>query len=108
MNSTTYVKRKEAFEKGAKRYFTGKRCINGHLSERYTTNRCCIECLDEWRVKNMRKMTERSNAWQKRNHPHMRQYHKLWSARNAERWKELLHRSAVCLTSAPMAPGSRI
>lgn len=27
------------------RYFTGKPCKRGHLSQRYTLNACCIECL---------------------------------------------------------------
>ena len=33
-----------AYEKGAKRFFNGKRCRQGHLSPRYTSGACC-ECV---------------------------------------------------------------
>lgn len=88
------ISRKDAIEKGLMRYYTGKRCRNGHLSERYTSTRVCIECLSDWRAANMPKIVARSNEWQKRNRPHMRQYHKQWRERNADRWRELLIRSA--------------
>ena len=38
------ISRKEAIGKGLKRYFTGKPCSKGHLSERYVSNPRCIEC----------------------------------------------------------------
>ena len=38
------VTRKEARESGLKRYFTGKPCPQGHLSERYTATAECLEC----------------------------------------------------------------
>lgn len=38
------VTRKEARESGLKRYFTGKPCPQGHLSERSTATADCIEC----------------------------------------------------------------
>ena len=38
--------RGEAIEAGLKRYFTGNRCINGHLSDRTINNGCC-ECYEE-------------------------------------------------------------
>jgi hypothetical protein len=34
----------EAKEIGAKRYFTGKACKHGHVSERFTCNRECVMC----------------------------------------------------------------
>ena len=38
------ISRKEAKEKGLKRYFTGKPCPNGHISERLVSNHGCIRC----------------------------------------------------------------
>jgi hypothetical protein len=39
------ISRKDAGAQNALRFFTGKSCINGHLSERYVSTGSCIECL---------------------------------------------------------------
>ena len=39
------ISRKEAKEKGLKRYFTGQPCKYGHIAERQTSNHGCIICL---------------------------------------------------------------
>jgi len=42
------ITRKEAREKGLKRYFTGKPCKRGHVAERYVShNRPCVVCVWE-------------------------------------------------------------
>lgn len=46
----------DAKAKGLKRYFTGKPCKNGHLSERFVSNCGCAECA-----------YARTNAWGKQN-----------------------------------------
>ena len=38
------ISRKDAKATGAKRYFTGKACIRGHVAERFTCNKTCVEC----------------------------------------------------------------
>lgn len=38
------ISRKEAASRGLARYFTGKRCRNGHLAERYIGNGVCVTC----------------------------------------------------------------
>lgn len=38
---------REAKRLGLKRYFTGKPCTLGHISERTTSNRSCLECHKE-------------------------------------------------------------
>ena len=38
------ISRKESLIKGLKKYFTGKLCKNGHLSERYSKDGVCCEC----------------------------------------------------------------
>lgn len=41
------ITRKEAIEKGLKRFFTGKPCYRGHVSERLVSNRTCLQCHAE-------------------------------------------------------------
>jgi hypothetical protein len=38
------VTRKQAIENGESRYFTGKPCKRGHISERYVNNSSCLSC----------------------------------------------------------------
>jgi len=38
------VTRGQAADRGLVRYFTGKACVNGHLSERWTTTGNCLDC----------------------------------------------------------------
>ncbi len=56
MATSPYITRKEAKGRGLKRYFTGKPCKNGHLSERHTSNTHCLVCRVEaerkWRAVN--------------------------------------------------------
>ena len=60
------VTRAEAKAAGAKRYFTGKPCPKGHISERYTSKGTCIACLRlEWEAlyeSNHTGLRERRNA----------------------------------------------
>lgn len=49
------VTRKEAQEKGLKKYFTGLECRKGHLDQRYTMDSGCITCR---RGYNKRYLTE--------------------------------------------------
>lgn len=47
MNQDTYLhvlKRRHAQKIGLKRYFTGKPCSQGHISERYTCDKKCVAC----------------------------------------------------------------
>lgn len=37
--------REEAAKLGLPRYFTGKPCSKGHVSERYTMQGACVECV---------------------------------------------------------------
>jgi hypothetical protein len=46
--------RTEARLAGAKTYFTGKPCKNGHVSPRYTVSGDCIACRSEWNASRFR------------------------------------------------------
>ena len=48
------ISRKEAKEKGLVRYFTGKPCGKGHLSERFTSTKNCVTCHQERRRNNQK------------------------------------------------------
>ena len=41
------ISRAEAKAIGYKKYFTGKPCKHGHISERYTNSKHCIDCLKQ-------------------------------------------------------------
>ena len=45
----------EARNKGHTRYFTGKPCPKGHISERWVASRACVECLAEGAVEREQK-----------------------------------------------------
>lgn len=55
MQIISYV---DAKAKGLKRYFTGKPCKRGHMSERFVSHCGCIECA-----------YDRTNEWGKQNAP---------------------------------------
>lgn len=40
------ISRRDAHAQGLKKFYTGKPCVHGHLSERYTSCGNCIKCMD--------------------------------------------------------------
>jgi hypothetical protein len=48
------VSRQEAIEQGLKKYFTGKPCKYGHISERTTHNWQCVQCKREFDRNNLK------------------------------------------------------
>lgn len=63
------ISRKEAIEQELPRYFTGKPCVNGHVSERFTKKCDCVECNNERNAEyrsissNKEKARIRSKEW---------------------------------------------
>ena len=39
------MERKEAIDRGKRRYITGRACINGHLAARDTLSGACLLCV---------------------------------------------------------------
>lgn len=39
------ITRQKAAVSGLARFYTGKKCCNGHDSERYVANGACVECM---------------------------------------------------------------
>lgn len=67
---TPEVSRQEARENGSHKYFTGRPCKLGHISERYTMNAVCIACHRIW----------------KQPKEYAKQYMKDWRCSNAQQF----------------------
>ena len=79
------VKPKEGEAQRLKRYFTGKPCSQGHLSERLLSNRLCCECVRlkaKLRPKERRQKYKSTPEWRSRNKKRLLQYHAEWRKRN--------------------------
>ncbi|AUR97483.1 coil containing protein [Vibrio phage 1.239.O._10N.261.52.F6] len=65
------ITRKEAIERGLKRYFTGKPCKHGHISERRVSDSKCCVCIAEknrkYREQNKESVTERMRKYREQN-----------------------------------------
>ena len=87
------VSRKEAIERGLKRYFTGKPCKNGHVAERFVSNGRCVECAHEcgrdWRAANPERVREYWRKYRAANADSLREYereqNRKWKAANPEK-----------------------
>ena len=71
------ITRKDALERGLKRYFTGEPCKHGHVCERFCSVCCCVECLNE-----------NSKKYIKKNRGKKREYHRKYRKENLEKEKE--------------------
>lgn len=67
------ISRSDAKAAGQKRYFTGKPCPQGHVSERMVNCKVCVECSKE-----------NTNAWKRRNPEYMRAYFEKYYAENKD------------------------
>jgi hypothetical protein len=80
--ATAVISYVAARAKGLKRYFTGKRCWRGHLSERFVSNCACIACsyerMREWGEKNKKIKQRCFDNWRKQNP----QYAAEWAKKN--------------------------
>lgn len=86
------ITRKEAKEKGLKRYFTGKPCKHGHVAERVTSQAVCLECktaTDKLYYKdNRERLITKANAYVKSNKDAVAAYQKAYVRENADNLKE--------------------
>lgn len=80
--------RKEAQDTGAKRYFTGEACGNGHTSLRLASNGVCIGCTQAWYAANAKKSIDAARAWQAANPERLRETSRAYYAANAEKHRD--------------------
>lgn len=70
------ITKAQAVSSGLPRYFTGKACPRGHISERYTIRSRCVKCHEEfskarpdvskkWKDKNRQRVIEQTRQWRK-------------------------------------------
>lgn len=50
------ISRKDAFNQGLTKFFTGKICKNNHLAERYVTSGSCSKCYKTYRPQSQRSL----------------------------------------------------
>jgi len=101
------ILRKEARKLGLKRYFTGKSCKHGHVTERLVDRGDCLECKrikwkrwckknpeyykeyeKEWRKSHRKNKCESQKKWRKKNLNIYKEYQKEWWKKNLKRIKE--------------------
>jgi hypothetical protein len=77
--------KKEAERIGAKRFFTGKPCANGHIAPQYTLSWACCECRridkNKYKSRNIERLREQDREYARRNANKRKE--------NSRRWREL-------------------
>lgn len=84
----TIVSRQDAKRLGLPRYFTGKPCINGHISERYPHG-SCVECASDYQKNNKEWVKQRDARWRKKNPESIKQVQLRQRAKFPDRYKEI-------------------
>jgi hypothetical protein len=79
-------KRKEALAKGSSWYYTGKPCVNGHVTKRLASNGYCYECsrchASKWKADNPARLQEyERRVWQD-NKEKGRERYRDWAKKN--------------------------
>lgn len=101
MKTIHVIQRKAAVDLGLKRYFTGKPCKRGHISERHTSSGECVSCSSdrassdhyrrvkkEWNSKNALKLSVQNKEWKRKNRDKVRAANQKWVDKNPDYQKE--------------------
>jgi len=78
---------KNAKKKGISKYFTGKPCDNGHISERYIGGNCLV-CQEKYYQENKKFISERMKQYREENKEHLAKYNKQYRQENKEYYSE--------------------
>ena len=117
-NNLTILTIEEARELKLTRYFSGKECAQGHLSERYTRKNSCCECeklitrakarkhrtkrkeyMAGWRTANQQKTRDGWLKWSNENAEHLNKYRQDHSAMYLQyRWNRIARISNASLS----------
>lgn len=87
------ITRKEAKEKGLKRYYTGKPCKHGHDEQRKVANKRCLECHRQDSRKRYtdpvkrKQILEKNAEWQLHNKEKVLLIKSRWAKQNKEQVK---------------------
>jgi len=80
--------RAEALERGLTRYFTGKACKHGHVSERFASGASCVECLRKYAEANPEKKRESDRKYAEANREKLCEAARKWGLANPEKIRE--------------------
>lgn len=69
------ILKKQAVALGLKKYFTGKPCKQGHISERYVSGGACIECHIIYAKSISEKQSKYCKEWRIKNKSYTKQYY---------------------------------
>ena len=90
------VSYKEAVALGLPKYFTGKPCSRGHVSERRVSGRCCVICASkiaiDWAKNNKERSNEIIKNWNKNNREKEALRAKEWRKNNPETHKRMVRK----------------
>ena len=108
------ISRKQAIAAGLTKYFTGKPCKQGHLSERRVSGRCCVVCANstskqwaksnteraksirsKWDDSNRIKTAERVQTYRLANPEKVNQSIQNWRINNAVKYKAYMNFAAA-------------
>lgn len=85
------ISRKDAKARGLIRYFTGKPCPKGHITERLVSTFGCYACTVEngkaWKANNKEKVSARKKEYNAANFERNKATHKSWREKNKDRVK---------------------
>lgn len=92
----------QAIQKGLHKFFDGKPCKNGHISERYTRNSACVQCAYEdsltepfktkqleYILSNKDLILKKAKEYRERNKEKLKKAGKEYRIKNSERLSEL-------------------
>ena len=82
------ITKAEAKQKGLKRYFTGKPCKRGHISERIVSDRGCLMCRVQYCVDNKEKIATREAQYRVDNKASCGKYAAQYYADNKEKFAQ--------------------
>lgn len=92
MSELQIISKNEALSLGLKKYFTGRPCRNGHVSERFCNSGRCLDCSvvnqRAWRDSNPEKSRESSRKWKKENPEKFLKSSMAWRSKNPEKCRE--------------------
>lgn len=84
------ISRQEALSLGFRKYFTGKICKNGHLSERRVYNSACIQCCKiatkQWHLREPEYARAQDRKFKLRNREKLNRISKLRYAENKDKY----------------------
>lgn len=92
MTMDTVISRADAKALGYKRYFTGKSCKHGHVSDRLVSNKMCCDCaknkISIWRSNNPEKVIQYNRKYYANNQDKAIVVAAKWRSENPERVKD--------------------